>query len=69
MKTTRGDQFDQRLKSTVAASGDYKRSKAQIAGSLGLAQTGRYTLTVKPVSKRGAVVMTLWRADLIPAKK
>ena len=60
---------DQKLKAVVSASGDLKKPKIQTVGSLKLIKPGRYTLSVKPVSKKGAVVMTLWKVDLIPVMK
>ena len=60
---------DQKIRSTVSASGGYQTQKAQIAGSLNLLHPGRYTLSLKPVSKQGAVVMTLWSLNLIPVNK
>jgi hypothetical protein len=60
---------DQRLRSTVSASGDFKKPKPQIAGTMTLPKPGRYTLSLKPVSKKGAVVMALWKVDLIPVKE
>ncbi len=59
---------DQKLRSVVSASGSHQKPKAQIAGSLSLPKPGRYTVSVKPISKKGAVVMTLWKVDLIPVK-
>jgi len=60
---------DQTLNGVVAASADFRTPKPQIAGTVTLAAPGRYTLAVKPKSKQGAAVMTLWRVDLIPAAK
>jgi arylsulfatase A-like enzyme len=58
---------DQKIRSTVAASGSHQKPKAQVAGALNLSAPGRYTLTLKPVSKKGPVVMSLWSVSLIPA--
>jgi len=58
---------DQKLKSAVSASGDFKKAKAQIAGELNLTKSGSYTLTLTPVSKQGQAVMTLWSVNLVPA--
>ena len=60
---------DQTLRSVVSASGSYQTPKAQMAGSLSLPKPGRYALSLRPVSKQGAVVMTLWSVNLIPVKK
>jgi hypothetical protein len=60
---------EQKLKSVVSASGDFKKGKAQIAGELQLAKSGPYTLSLKPVSKKGPVVMTLWSVNLVPVQK
>ena len=57
---------DQILKGEVSPSGDFKKPKVQTFGSIKLTNPGRYTLSVKPVSKKSAVVMTLWKVDLIP---
>jgi arylsulfatase A-like enzyme len=59
----------QTVRSTVIASGNHRTPKAQIAGSLTFAQPGMYTLALKPVSKQGPVVMSLWKIDLIPVRK
>ncbi len=59
---------DQKIRSTVAASGSHQEPKAQVAGSLALTP-GRYTLALKPVSKQGPVVMSLWSVSLIPTEK
>ena len=60
---------DQKIRSTVSASGSHQKQKAQIAGSLTFSQPGRYTLSLKPVSKKGPVVMSLWSVSLIPVAK
>ncbi len=60
---------DQKVRSTVSASGSHQKQKAQIAGSLNFSQPGRYTLSLKPVSKKGPVVMSLWSVSLIPVSK
>ncbi|MCX7011407.1 MAG: sulfatase-like hydrolase/transferase [Candidatus Sumerlaeota bacterium] len=60
---------DQKLKGVVSASGDLKTPKAQTVGSLRLDKAGAYTLELKPVSKKGVVVITLWRVDLVPVKR
>jgi arylsulfatase A-like enzyme len=60
---------DQNVRSVVSASGSYQKPKAQVAGSLNLSKAGRYTLSLKPVSRKGAVVMTLWAVNLVPVKK
>ena len=60
---------EQKIKATVAASGSYTTAKAPIAGAHNFAKPGRYTLAFKPVSKPGAVVMTLWNVNLVPVKK
>jgi arylsulfatase A-like enzyme len=60
---------DQKLKGTITASGDFKKPKPQIIGPLTLDKPGKYTLSLKPVSKKGPVVMTLWKLDLIPVKE
>jgi|GEM_PF-606441 len=60
---------DQKIRSTVLASGSHQKQKPQIAGSLNLSEPGRYTLSLKPVSKKGPVVMSLWSVSLIPITK
>lgn len=60
---------DQRIRSTVSASGSHQKQKAQVAGSLNLSAPGRYTLELKPVSKQGPVVMSLWSVNLIPTAR
>lgn len=60
---------DQKVRSTVSASGSHQKQKSQTAGSLNFSQPGRYTLSLKPVSKTGPVVMSLWSVSLIPAAK
>ncbi len=60
---------EQKVRNTVLASGNHRTPKAQIAGTLTLTNPGRYTLALKPVSKQGAVVMTLWKIDLIRVRK
>lgn len=60
---------DQKIRSTVSASGSHQKQKPQIAGSLHVSQPGRYTLSLKPVSKTGPVVMSLWSVSLIPVAK
>lgn len=58
---------DQKIRSTVSASGSHQKQQAQVAGALTLNAPGRYTLALKPVSKQGPVVMSLWSVSLIPA--
>jgi hypothetical protein len=60
---------EQKLRSVVSASGDFKQGKAQVAGELSLTKSGSYTLSLKPVSKKGPVVMTLWSVNLVPRSK
>lgn len=60
---------DQKIRGTVAASGSHQEQKAQVAGALTLNAPGRYTLALKPVSKKGPVVMSLWSVSLIPSEK
>jgi arylsulfatase A-like enzyme len=60
---------DQKLTAVVSASGDFKKPKVQTVGSLILKNSGRFTLSLKPVSRKGSVVMTLWKVDLIPVLK
>ncbi|MCX6326936.1 MAG: sulfatase-like hydrolase/transferase [Bacteroidia bacterium] len=60
---------DQKLTAVVSASGDFKKPKVQTVGSINLTNPGQYTLSLKPVSKKGQVVMTLWKVDLIPVLK
>ena len=57
---------DQKIRATVSASGSHQKQKAQVAGALNLSAPGRYTLSLKPVSKKGPVVMSLWSVNLIP---
>ncbi|OPZ04089.1 MAG: hypothetical protein BWZ10_03208 [candidate division BRC1 bacterium ADurb.BinA364] len=59
----------QRLQAAVVASGDYTLPKTQTIGRLRFASAGEHTLELRPISKKGAVVMTLWRIDLIPVKE
>jgi len=59
---------DQKIQSVVSASGDFRKAKAQIAGELNIAKSGPYTLALKPISKNGQVVMTLWSVNLVPEK-
>jgi hypothetical protein len=60
---------DQKIRATVSASGSHQKQKAQVAGVLNLSAPGRYTLSLKPVSKKGPVVMSLWSVSLIPTVK
>jgi arylsulfatase A-like enzyme len=60
---------EQKIRSTVAASGSHQEPKAQVAGALTLSAPGRHTLALKPVSKKGPVVMSLWSVSLIPTEK
>jgi hypothetical protein len=60
---------DQVIRSTVSASGSHQKQKAQVAGALNFSAPGRYTLALKPVSKQGPVVMSLWSVSLIPTVK
>lgn len=60
---------DQKIQSVVSASGSHQKQKAQIAGTLTLSAPGRYTLSLKPVSRNGPVVMSLWSVSLIPVTK
>jgi arylsulfatase A-like enzyme len=57
---------DQTLRSTIVASGSHQKAKPQIAGTLDLPARGHYTLSLKPVTKKGPVVMSLWSVNLIP---
>lgn len=60
---------NQTLNATVEETGGFQQFETRNIGSLMLGKPGRYTLTVKPVSKPGAAVMDLRRVRLLPQLK
>src|SRR5262249_3105524 len=49
----------QTLKMTVEDTGHFQNFKARMVGTVKIDRPGRYTVTVKPLSKRGIAVMDL----------
>jgi arylsulfatase A-like enzyme len=59
----------QTLKMTVEDTGHFQNFKPRLIGTVRLGQAGRFTLTVKPLAKRGVAVMDLRAVTLKPAAK
>ena len=63
----RAPEPDQRLTFTVEDTGHFQKFVARTVGSVMFGAPGRYTLSVKPLSKPGVAVMDLRQVTLTPA--
>jgi hypothetical protein len=60
---------DQRVQFTVEDTGHFQNFKDRNVGSITLAEPGRYTLQIRPVSKAANAIMDVRQVRLVPAPR